>query len=291
MWAAVPSSAPGANSRNSAGNAGPTPAQASGESSSSFIYAVISIFIAVTGWFGGSALIKAIRDWRRRHQVPLIFLGRPSTGKSWMWRRLVDPDVAPHELEKIARSDVSVKKKTPQRKPLGRYEIIPIYIDTPGGQAGQQVNSLLEETGFLKKLRRILIPTKSVWIIMLATTPEIQINRNSPDDKKIDKLYIEQQLGHLDLPLGILSSTQKPKPQMVITCIGKFDLFAEHDSKAKSSGPARTQVESIFLRHISRIKKECKDQVIPFELVICSALEGWGTMEIWRHIENAIFSK
>jgi hypothetical protein len=59
--------------------------QSSGSPLGAVVVAVITAILAVTGWFGGAAVIQLIHEWRRRHQVPLIFLGRPSTGKSWLW--------------------------------------------------------------------------------------------------------------------------------------------------------------------------------------------------------------
>jgi hypothetical protein len=283
LWAAIPKPSPSEQIQQK------DVEQSSGISLGAIIFGVISIILAVTGWYGGAALIQLIREWRRRHQVPLIFLGRPSTGKSWLWRRLVEPDVTLGELQSILRTETGLKKKMPRSKPLGRFEVVPIYIDTPGGRSGEQVNRLLEEKGLLKWLRRVLIPTKSIWLIMLATTPEKNVNRNSPDDQKIDQAYIEQQLGHLDLPVGMLASSRTPKPQMVITCIGKFDLFSEHSSTDSSSGQVRERLQNVFGRHTSRIELECENQHVPHRLVMCSARQGWGANEVWRHIENAVF--
>ena len=252
-------------------------------------YVVVVVVFGVTSWFGGSAIIKLIRDWRRRHRVPLILLGRPSTGKTWLYTRLIDPDVSTQELRTIRRSDVATRKKMPKSKPMGRYEIIADYYDNPGNKPGYQVDRLLEEKGFLKRIGRLLIPTKSVWMITLATTPDVSVSNNSPAEAKVDEAYIREQLGHLDLPLGMLSSKRTPKPQMVITCINKFDLFAERDAKDSTSENAENSLRSIFLPHIKRVEEECKSQRIPFKLVMCSALRGWGAPEVWKQVEKAIF--
>jgi hypothetical protein len=268
----------------------PSPTAESPTGLGDIAYVLLWVVIAVTGWFGGSACIQLVLAWWRRHQVPLILVGRPSTGKSWLCNRLIYPDIATSDLQRIKRTEVSLKEKPRLKKPLGRYEVTPVYVDTPGGKAGDQVNRLIEEKGFFKWLRRVFIRTKSVWLIMLATTPETNVHEGSPEDRKVDLAYIEQQLGHLDLPVGMLSSERTPKPQMVITCIGKFDLFSSRDPNDSSSEAAKNKLRSIFLRHINRVEKECKDQGIPFQLVMCSALKGWGTNEIWRYVEKAVFN-
>ena len=52
----------------------------------SIVLILLTAVLGVTGWWGGAAIYHAVRDWQRWHQVPLILLGRPSTGKSWLWR-------------------------------------------------------------------------------------------------------------------------------------------------------------------------------------------------------------
>lgn len=247
-----------------------------------------SIVFGLISLWGGASLYRALRDWRKWHQVPLILLGRPSTGKSWLWHRLVDPDVSVAELEQIPRGVVA-KRKTMRTKPLGRYEITPIPIDTPGGQSGEQVNVLMEERSLLRRLVRLLVRAKSVWLFTLSTTPERHIDRNSTDEAKVDEYYIEQQLGHLDLPVGMLSSKRTPKPQMVIVCIAKFDVFAEHEPRSPFSKEVSEKLSGLFMRHTSLVETECKNQNIPFKIIMCSAREGWGMNEIWRQVENAIF--
>lgn len=250
---------------------------------------LIKVILGAITLYGGAAFIKLVTDWRKRHKVPIKFVGLSSTGKSWLWRRLVDPDISDKELEEIDITEFAIDKKEAKPKPMGRYEIFPVYTDMPGGKPGIQVTKLLEGKNKFRRLRRFLIPSKSVWIMMLATTPEKSVERDSDLEQKINSDYIVEQLGHLNLPLGILAAEGTPKPQMVITCIGKFDLFADNSSSDSSSKEARILLEKLFQRHISRIKEECAKQGIPSEILFCSARKGWGANDILRHISKALF--
>jgi hypothetical protein len=253
------------------------------------IKGILTAFIGFAGLFGGYELIKLILDWLKRRHVPLIMLGRPSTGKSWLWHRLVDPETGLDELKAVKRTELPVVYKPVHTKPMGRYEITPVFIDTPGGKAGEQVNNLLIERNWRQRLRRFLLRQKTIWIIMLATTPDGNTQGKDAWERKVDSPYIEQQLGYLDLPTGLLASRKTLKPQMVIACIGKFDLFADHSPQDSSSQEIRDRLEELFQRHLSRIQDECKNQNVPFKLVLCSALKSWGTDDILRHIEKALF--
>jgi hypothetical protein len=172
---------------------------------------------------------------------------------------------------------------------MGRFEISPLFVDLPGGKAGEQVNQLFDTKRWYKYLVRLFIGQKTVWIILLSTVQRTDIDKNHSWEQKLDLAYIEQQLGYLDLPLGILGSKESIKPKMVIACIGKFDLFSDKPPDDSSSEKTKKQVENVFLRHLSRIESECKAQNIPFRKVICSALMGWGVDDINRYISNALF--
>jgi hypothetical protein len=247
---------------------------------------ILKIFVVILGLVGLPAIVKVLVQWRRRHLVYLIFVGLQSTGKTWLWNRISDPDITEEELGKIEKTDLMLKKKAPRKKPMGKYEIIPVYYDIAGGQAGKQVTTLLDGNRRFQKLRKFLVPRKSVWILMLATTQDKTVDFNSPSDKKVDPLFISEQLGHLYLPLGIATSEVTTKPEMVITCIGKFDIFADNNP---NDAHAKEHLEEIFRPHINRIRDDCKRMRIPTEKVFCSARKAWGTDKVLRHLEKALY--
>lgn len=250
---------------------------------------IFRIFLIVLGLIGIAPLVKLFLLWRRRYQVPLIFVGLRSTGKSWLWNRISDPQITEDELDKIPPTEAIIKKKSLGKKPMGKYEIIPVYYDVAGGEAGQQATTLLEYNRRFWRLRRLLIPKKSVWLLMLATTQDKTVTINSPFDKKVEQPFISEQLGHLYLPLGVLSSKVTPKPNMVITCIGKFDLFAAANPNDTTARDAKNQLEEIFRSHLSRVRQECQAMSVPTEVVYCSAKKAWGNENILRLIEKALY--
>jgi hypothetical protein len=164
---------------------------------------------------------------------------------------------------------------------MGRYEVSPVYIDLPGGSPEHHINAILRRplTGTGLFSREV-----SVWIILLATTARA-VTRSSSREEKIDELFIQQQLGYLNLPIGMLLADRVPKPQMVIIAISKSDLFSEKDAR-----DAEATIGGIFRMHIASVQKACAGRKIPSRVVYCSALEGWNTDVVLRCIESSVFA-
>jgi len=232
------------------------------------------------------ALVKLIKTWEKRRKVKLKLIGLSSTGKSYLWHRLLDPEITESELLKTLghRKSDDARRKATRSKAMGRYEITPIYYDTPGSKPGVQTAVMLEGSRGFQWLN------KSIWMIMLATTPDHTISRSSPEEEKIDRDYISEQLGNLNSPVGLLASGKISPPKMVIVCIGKFDLFADNHPADSSSRDIIAELEGLFRQHIMRVENECKAKRIPSEVIFCSATKGWGTNDILRLIEKALFS-
>lgn len=51
--------------------------------------------------------------WRDRHKLRLIFLGEPSSGKTWLWSRLLQRNIS---LEKLKTITISASKKNQQSR-------------------------------------------------------------------------------------------------------------------------------------------------------------------------------
>lgn len=274
----------------------PTPESASNSNNfnwSQFFGWLIGIIFTVVSLFGGSALIEYFNRWKRRNRVSLILVGRPATGKSWLWSRLIDPTISDAEQLRIMRNPQTKKKISCQAKLMGPYEITPVYTDVPGGDPGQQVDAFFQGKKVNNGLDRFLKPNKSVWIIMLSTTPDEQVTFSSNDNLKIDRSYIDQQLGHLDLPIGIIKSNDTPSPCMVILCMSKFDLFSSTPPNIdQNSKNAQSMLSNTFGKHIEAIKDTCKGKGIPFEIIFCSASkENWGAEKILGYVERALLNK
>jgi len=54
---------------------------------------IAKIVLVALGLIGLPAIGKVFLLWRRRHLVYLVFVGLKSTGKSWLWNRISDPDI------------------------------------------------------------------------------------------------------------------------------------------------------------------------------------------------------
>jgi hypothetical protein len=102
--------------------------------------------------------------------------------------------------------------------------------------------------------------------------------------------YINRQHGYLSLPVGMLLARKVPKPRMVVVAIGKVDLFSEHDLMRVEGGKARTRLDELFRPHLALVKDACSRAGVPFKVEYCSALEGWRTESIMRHIQDRLFA-
>jgi hypothetical protein len=219
----------------------------------------------------------------RRRRMPLLFLGLHAVGKTWLWTRIRKPEISHEELNEITRTDATMYDKLTAPEPLGRYELMPIYIDTPGGQPGMQTTEMLKKYWFVRQ--------KSVWMIILSTTPLSEVTRASRDEDKVDREYISEQLGYLALPLGMLAARKTPKPAVIVVVISKFDLFCEFDPSSPDAQQAKDRLRGLFSRHVARMEEECSRVGVKFKVEFCSALRGWRTEILSRHIKDALFSR
>jgi hypothetical protein len=236
-------------------------------------------------WGGLSAVLITIGlAWRYLHRrpIPILLLGVDSSGKTWLWASINDPNISHQDFLSLrTRTTVTQVRVAEKRKPMGRYELRPVYIDTPGGSPGSQTMELL-------KRRRFSYP-KCVWVIVLSTTRQ-DVNYSNSESEKIAVDYIAEQLGYLALPLGMLMAPRTPKPEMVIAAISKFDLFSMHDPTDPLSSQAQEQLSSLFSKHTERLSEACKRAGVPFGWVTCSALKHWKTDRILTYIEKALFA-
>ncbi|HEX6900549.1 MAG TPA: hypothetical protein VF789_12570 [Thermoanaerobaculia bacterium] len=242
---------------------------------------------AATWWGGGSATaITLYGIWKffiglsRRRRVPLLFLGASSAGKTWLWARIRDADITSDELKRIDKTDVTMREVASRPLPMGRYEIKPLYIDTPGGQPSWQAAELTRKRRFWGQ--------KSVWILLLSTTRKA-VTRDSSEEEKIDRDYINEQLGYLHLPLGLLGAPRVQRPKLIVIAVSKFDIFSSQDPSRDASKEAKEKLQELFSPHIRRINGECNNVSVECKVEFCSALEGWNTEVVNRHISKVLF--
>ena len=236
--------------------------------------------IAIVTFFGGWQLVLLVWAYFHRHQVSLILLGEPNTGKSWLWNRLTYPSISDAEFRAIPKSDVRHDQKL-HKIPIGKYEIVPIYRDIPGNQSGEQLTELLDRRWF-RFLQRLLFPQRRAWLVVLSpskTTSGI-----------LDRDDLNQQLGALKLYTGVLASRKTPKPDFVAICVAKADLFMSKNPEDTMSQDARTSLLEGFKSHISLLETTCKEHDVKHATIMCSALKGWGTERIFKALERACYA-
>jgi hypothetical protein len=238
---------------------------------------------AIALWGGIAAVIatligigRLVYKLTRRRKVPLLFLGVRGVGKTWLWSRMINPDISVEELNKIETSNEVRIRRASKPEPMGRYEVTPKYIDTPGGMPGQQVTELMGR--------------KRVWIIILSPNSNKAVTIESREDLKVNSQYVAEQFGYLSLPLGLMASPKAKKPTLVILAISKVDLFSTVDPSRREFEEAKKKLSRIFSRHIAAIKDECDRRGIPHQVEYCSALLGWRTESVLRHVKGALFA-
>src|ERR1700756_4609490 len=67
--------------------------------------------------------------------------------------------------------------------------------------------------------------TKLIWLIGLSTT-NADTGESSSHNFPVDVELVAEQLGYLNLPLGLLESHRISKPALVLAVLTKADLFA-----------------------------------------------------------------
>jgi hypothetical protein len=241
-------------------------------------FAVIGLISLIT-FFGFKTTVDFLIQWIKRRPVDLVMLGLGSVGKSWIIARLINPDISETELQNILITNVA-NKMTVAKIAVGRHDVIPTYVDTAGGQPGGQVDAMLSKKN------------QSIWIIVLSTTDQSGVNFDSQDSEKINNSHLEKQLGSLILPLGLLESSFCKKPEMVILCIGKFDIFSDDPPGTKNARLAEEKLKNLFNKHTSQIKNACEKKGVKFVLILCSALKkDWKTEQIESCIKTALYPK
>lgn len=237
--------------------------------------------IGLVTLYGFKSTIDLLIKLFNSHHVDLIMLGLGSTGKSYIVARLLNPDIAMINLQNIPITQASSKRSVPKIN-VGKYELFPTYVDTAGNQAGSQINVMFPKRN------------KSIWVIVLSSTDIKNVDFNSQNSEKINQPYIDKQLGYIRFPLEILESSFCKKPEKVIICIGKFDIFSQNppNSDHQDAQLAEAQLKKLFEDHVNQVTKTCDKNKVKHEIVICSALKrDWGTKQIETSISSIFYPR
>jgi len=229
------------------------------------------------------AVVLVFRNWLTRERVTLLLMGESAAGKTWLWCRLKEPDIARADLPtELSRKTASGSLMYP--KVYGHHVLIPTFVDLPGTQLGQQMTHMLNRRRFAQ-VRGLAWRRKVIWIVVVSPTRGDALAAND-----LDRDYMTLQLGYLALPAAALAAREVPKPSLVALAITKFDIFSSEAPDHKTSVAARAQLEKAFEGHKNRLAKECEIQKIPFSLVLTSALEGWGAEELLKRVHKVLYA-
>lgn len=243
--------------------------------------------IAVIGFLGAIEFMRLIVSFYRRHRVTLIILGEKSTGKTWLWTRLKNKNAKLTDMP-VDNVTTEVEQHRLGMITMGDYKIYPKLVDLPGRPESTQADWLIDNRR-LHFLRRLSVRQKRVWIIVLATTQQKTATRDSAESIKINTRFMDQQLGYLALPMGLLGAKGIRRPECVVVCVAKVDLFMTHDPQLNPSDPALERLAEMFGEHIRRVKTDCAHLGIPFVHEFVSAKEGWGRASLMEAIQSALY--
>jgi len=281
---------PGTGRPNSATDSMRTSAE--GKDEATWVGTLFKFVLGGIALFGGYEVLAYIKDWFRRHRVTLILLGEPASGKSWFWHKLIEPSISERDLEKFDRN-ADVQSGKGDTMAVGVYTLVPQFVDLPGRQTGEHLSKLIDRRRF-RFIRFLLVPQKRIWIIFLAPVGDVgvpEVHRGTDTEWVLDEKYVAEQLGYLALPEGVLASKDTPKPEMVIMCISKFDIFSAFAPQDSQARVAAQRLESDFRNHITRIKRACAAKGVPFDVLLTSARKGWGVEDVQRRIQTALYKR
>jgi len=203
--------------------------------------------------------------WRRYYlerRIRLVIVGEPSTGKSAVYKRILNPNTDKQEILGLipTKGKQTYKMKTHVR--YAKFDIYPRLTDVPGSAFSTVWDEL---TGFRFKRPHALLVT-------LSTT---KMNHNG--NNVIDEKYLYTQLGYIQAFIeGGMGARKTRKPKVVVFFLNKFDLFSSHRPDDSAAVQAEARFQAVFEDHIKSATLALEKARIPFKIIIGSALENWN---------------
>ncbi len=254
-----------------------------------FIFGTL-ISLGVFAW-----LFKKIytKFWIEK-QLRLLILGEQSSGKTAMFKSLLNPNTTKDDIFRLSTSKVSVNKKT-DKIPHGKYEIILELQDVPGSEYGEIWDNIYGTIW-----DHIFGHRNHAIIFLLAPFKDnCAENINGHFEMKkvslqnaIDRDYLSEQFGLLKAYVGALSSknmSKRRKPKIVILFINKFDAFSSVNPKDSSSKDVADKIREQFSKHILYVEKSAKTIGFECKIVLGSTVEKFGVSETLDNIKNILY--
>ena len=243
-----------------------------------------------------TALLFAVIRWLYiniylKRQVDLLVIGQPDCGKTALCLVLEKPNTPKADILKLEHSKAVSTSRTPERIPRGKFEILPAMTDVPGTDFSTAWNKI-HGTIWGKMLGLI---RKYALVVVLAPGERNGTNGGTVVSTRDvssgnDQAYLYRQLGYIEAFVGgSLGSKKARKPRVVVLFMNKFDWFARMNPNDSSSLEVRRQFLAIFEKHIDLIKSAATKQKIPFESIVGSAVEKWGTEEVLDAVVHQLY--
>lgn len=221
----------------------------------------------------GAISKKAYKNFYIQRRVRLLIIGEPSSGKTALLYSMVDPHISKKDLLNTQTSKATTKKKGLKHIPRGKFEIIPEVTDVPGAAFATAWDEMAESQHHV--LLIVLSPYKGNGLQADDYVDSLDVAND------IDQKYIDIQIGYVQAYVeGGVGSRIAKKPKLVVMFISKFDLFCKTPPYDSASRHVNQKIIEIFKDHINSAQTAAKKAGVPFELVIGSAVEKWGTEQI-----------
>lgn len=268
IWSKPPSPQPQSPSPIQTPNNGPTFWEGVGQSLTSignFLWNWINL-LAPIGIIGVLLTFLSTYFYKRfyiQRRIRLMFLGEPSSGKTALYCRILDPKIDKQKVLELTPTEAFKFYKMKKHISHGRFEIYPQLKDI----SGSAFSTVWDEfTGSYFTRSHALV-------VVLSTT-----KMNSKDTNIVtDEKYLYMQLGYIQAFIeGAMGARKTNKPKVVILFLNKFDLYAAYPPTDSAVIETRDMFRKLFEEHIRSAELALKKANIPCHIILGSALENWN---------------
>lgn len=252
-----------------------------------------SLLLGFIGLGGFLEIANFLRSWIASGRVRVLMIGSKSSGKSWIWWRLKNPDCTRQELDAIGRSTGPREDLFPDIT-WGKISLQCRCVDIAGHTPWEFIKQARLTRGMFNHVARFVFPPRHVWIIVCSTSGKVGVNRQSPESDRIDPLFCEKQLGFADLPRAFLASGECEIPKLIVVAISKIDLLTDHAAEERPDDPNhQAQVQYLgdrFREHALLIEGAANESghKVPIKVIFLSPLQGWGFRTLDAQIKGAL---
>ena len=195
-------------------------------------------------------------------KLRLLIIGEPSSGKTAIFSRILDPDVERQKILDLAPTQALRRVYRNAFCRIGRYVIHPYLSDVPGSAFATVWDQFIK--------------TRKQAILLVLAPSKLNVCSDGFDEK-----YIYTQLGYVQSYLeGGIGSKVIKKPKVIIIFLNKFDLISSLNPEDSTAANIKKKYLEIFSEHIQSADVAAKKASIPIHIIVGSALENWNCNRI-----------